>query len=75
MKTIDNAFNGCSALREITCLPIVPPNLTDYDNKGSYLGSGLKLDNIYVPAVSVDAYKVAEKWSEYADKIKAIQDN
>ena len=27
---------------------------------------------IYVPAESVEKYKVAEGWSEYADKIKAI---
>jgi hypothetical protein len=28
---------------------------------------------IYVPAESVKKYKTAEGWSEYADKIKAIE--
>jgi hypothetical protein len=27
---------------------------------------------IYVPAASVDAYKAAEGWSEYADDIEPI---
>ena len=28
--------------------------------------------DIYVPAASVDAYKAASGWSDYADKIQAI---
>jgi hypothetical protein len=28
---------------------------------------------IYVPADSVDAYKAAENWSQYAKRIQAIQ--
>lgn len=30
--------------------------------------------SIYVPSAHVDAYKAATNWSEYADKIKAIED-
>ena len=29
---------------------------------------------IYVPAGSVEAYKAAQIWSEYADRIQAIQE-
>lgn len=29
---------------------------------------------IYVPSASVDAYKNADGWSDYADKIYAIED-
>ena len=30
------------------------------------------LENIYVPAESVEKYKAANGWSEYASKVKAI---
>ena len=30
------------------------------------------IQTIYVPASSVDAYKAADKWKNYADKIQAI---
>jgi hypothetical protein len=29
---------------------------------------------IYVPAASVDAYKNAEGWKQYADRIQAIKE-
>jgi hypothetical protein len=31
-----------------------------------------KVDNIYVPAESVDEYKNTEHWSTYSDKIVAM---
>ena len=59
------AFNGCDSLKDIYCKPITPPTLW---------GSGVFEDNIsdrkiYVPMESVEAYKIAEYWSEYADAI------
>lgn len=56
-------FRSCSKLASITILAVNPP----------YLGSSLdRIWTIYVPASSVDAYKAAERWRQYADKIQAI---
>lgn len=62
----NSSFFDCGSLTSVTCLPATPPSL----------GSGVFAisDNvvIYVPAASVDAYKTAQGWSEYADRIQAI---
>ncbi len=60
------AFSGCTSLTSITVKPEVPPT-----------GSQAMFDEtnncpIYVPAGSVEAYKAAEAWSDYADRIHAI---
>ena len=66
VTTIGNwAFHYCGNLTSIYCKAITPPTLGGafvFDNNGS----GRK---IYVPAESVDAYKSATYWSEYADYI------
>ncbi len=57
-------FYGCSSLTSVYCKPTTPPTGDSYmfdDN-----ASGRK---IYVPTESVDAYKAAEYWSEYAADI------
>ena len=57
-------FADCESLTSVYCKAITPPTLgrsVFYENK-----SGRK---IYVPAESVEAYKAAENWSEYADDI------
>lgn len=60
-----NAFYGCSSLTTIYCEATTPPTL-----EGTYVfddnADGRK---IYVPTGSVDAYKAAQYWSEYADAI------
>ena len=61
----DNAFYNCSKLSTITILSITPPTLGS-----SPIPSGI--EHIYVPAASVDAYKAADIWDEFADKISAI---
>ena len=61
------AFSLCDNLESVTILATTPPTLGAFafnDNK-----SGRK---IYVPSESVDAYKAAEGWSEYAADIMAI---
>lgn len=60
-------FYGCTNLTTITCHASTPPDL-EYGL--SYTVT--KLEHIYVPASSVDAYKSATNWSAYADKIYAI---
>ena len=60
----DNAFYGCSNLKKIKLLPTVPPSL------GSLrFPLGSVVEEFYVPAASLEAYKTADIWSSYADKM------
>ena len=59
-----SAFDGCSSLTSVYCKPTTPPRGGGY--MFSFNASGRK---IYVPASSVDAYKSAQYWSDYADAI------
>lgn len=59
------AFGECSGLVNFTCYATEPPSI--YSDTFSGMNEHLK---IYVPAASVDAYKLA--WSAYADNIVAI---
>ena len=61
----DYAYYSCSHLTSVYCKATTPPSLGDNYVFGSN-GSGRK---IYVPAESVDAYKSATNWSEYASAI------
>ena len=67
----DWAFGSCDSLTCVYCKATTPPTLGDYvfwgyDNNWNYV----MLDcDIYVPAESVEAYKAAEGWSEYAANI------
>ena len=64
----ENAFSNCTGLTSITIEATTPPSLP--------FGSGFRNTNncpIYVPAESVDAYKSATYWSDYASRIQAIQ--
>lgn len=60
------AFASCAKLTNLTIKAINPPTLErdmlNYSNNCI----------IYVPSGSVDAYKAASGWSEYADRIQAI---
>ena len=58
------AFADCYSLTSVYCKSTTPPSLDRcvFDSNGS----GRK---IYVPAGSVEAYKSAEYWSEYASAI------
>ena len=62
----DSAFRGCTSLTSITVYPEVPPT-------GSW-GMFDETNNapICVPAASVEAYKTAQYWSDYANRIQAI---
>ncbi len=58
------AFYECPLLTSVYCKAITPPKgsfrMFDYNTSGR---------KIYVPTESVDAYKAAEGWKEYADAI------
>lgn len=65
------AFANMTILSTITFHSITPIELTDYlfsENKEM----PPSLTSIFVPSDSVDAYKAAPIWSEYADIISAI---
>ena len=60
-----SAFKDCKSLINVYCKAITPPYLWN-DEVFDGNASGRV---IYVPAESVEAYKSAEYWSEYADAI------
>ena len=59
------AFEGCAGLIEVFVNATTPPTLYDWSTF-NYDFDG----KIYVPAASVDAYKTAEYWNQYSDKIE-----
>lgn len=70
LKSIgSSAFASCSNLTTVTCNATTPPTAVH-----DMFSDCSKLQTIYVPAASVDAYKAADGWSNYANKIVAIQD-
>lgn len=60
-----NAFQDCNSLTEITCLRESPPT------GGSRMFYNTDCP-IYVPSKSIEAYKTAQYWRDYADRIQAI---
>ena len=58
------AFYNCSNLNKIYCRSIIPPNLKLETFR--YISANAR---IYVPRNSVDTYKTAANWSDYASKI------
>ena len=67
----NDAFYNCYNLVNIFCTPIVPPTASywhgEYEWEAfDFNASGRK---IYVPRSSVEAYKLAEGWSNYASDI------
>ena len=63
---IDNyAFSGNSGLTRIIVEATTPPSLGTNNTT-------LSAVDIYVPAASVDTYKAASGWSNYASRIQAI---
>lgn len=63
---IGYTFQYCSSLKELTFLMITPPTYT------TTLKGCSSLETIYVPDESVDAYKTATGWSEFASKFKPL---
>ena len=68
VTSLERAFRYCTSLKEATFLHTTPPSyyktLTDCS----------KLETIYVPDESVDAYKTATRWLEFASKIMPLSE-
>lgn len=64
----ESAFYSCENLKSVYCEPTTPPAVV-YNWSWSAFGGNAEDRKIYVPAESIDAYKSAEGWSEYADAI------
>ena len=62
----DGAFMDCTSLTSVYCKPITPPATGRY-HCFTNNASGRK---IYVPRNSVEAYKSADGWKDYADYIE-----
>lgn len=63
----DSAFGNCSSLTSLTVKATYPPTL----GSGVFTNTNSNLV-IYVPAESVNDYKAASGWSDYASIIQAI---
>ena len=59
-----SAFEGCTGLKSIYCKAITPPTLSGY--AFDFFAKGVE---IYVPRVSVNAYKSAVLWRNFASQI------
>ena len=68
----ENAFYDNNQLISITILAVTPPIMEKHYYK-FYINSYMDNTKIYVPAQSVNAYKTAEGWKQYADKIFPIR--
>ncbi len=70
VTTIGNhAFNDCSSLENVYCKAIVPPVAKIIGPDWSAFSGNASGRKIYVPAGSVNAYKSATRWNEYASAI------
>ena len=63
----DYAFSNCSALKTVYCKPTTPPTS---DFWGGMFDKNASSRKIYVPTESVNAYKTAKYWSDYASYIE-----
>ena len=62
------AFYNCSSLTSVYCKAKTPPT-----SESSLFGENPSDSKIYVPTESVDAYKAAEGWKNYADNIEGYE--
>ncbi len=67
----ESAFSSCSSLAEVYCKPTTPPTaVPSYNSTFNAFDNNASGRKIYVPEESVEAYKTAQYWSEYADAIE-----
>ncbi|MBR7183543.1 MAG: leucine-rich repeat domain-containing protein [Alistipes sp.] len=64
------AFYDCSGLTSVFCERTTPPTADFYNDSWYAFKNNATGRKIYVPTESVDAYKAADGWKEYADAIE-----
>jgi len=64
----DYTFSGCSNLTSITCEAVTPPSCGE-----NVFYNVPKTIPLYVPAESMDDYKAADQWKDFANNILPIQ--
>ena len=74
-----SAFSQCEKLSEIICHAPTPPELGETafmaDKEDPWNNTTTKyIKEIHVPASSVDAYKTANGWKNFSDRIQAIEE-
>ena len=72
LEKIESSAFYMSALEKLTVLAVNPPETPGADISTNFLPRRFDFE-IRVPSGSVDAYKEAEGWSNYADIISAIE--
>lgn len=69
-NTINVKFvDACKKLKSVYCKAVTPPTYSNNGSEGMFFDMGNAQFYIYVPLNSVPAYKAAEGWKDYADKI------
>ena len=68
----DYAFSNCSKLSTLICNAVTPPSIATTSFSNTPIAS--KTGTIYVPDESVDAYKTATNWVNYASIIKPLSE-
>ena len=69
----NQAFIFCNSLMSVYCLPIEPPLLYSTYSRESDVFEGTPNNmKVYVNPGSVDSYKNAYTWSDYANRIQAM---
>ncbi len=58
------AFHDCTGIKRFKVMNTAPPTISDMPTTAKY----------YVPDESVEAYKAAENWSEFASKIHPLSE-
>lgn len=61
-------LENCQGLESILCYAINPPDCGSYAlslNLGAMVDHPTKICNVYVPAESMDSYKLAKQWSGF----------
>lgn len=69
-------FDNCSNLTTVTIKATNPPSydVGRYESSWKHIFDNTKLQTIYVPEVSIDAYKAVDPFNKYyKDKIKALE--
>ena len=64
------AFFYCTSLKEVYCKPTTPPTAADSYSHWDAFDNNASERKIYVPRNSVEAYKSADGWKDYADYIE-----